>query len=251
MADDEPAFIPRIVRRVRDALIDGTGATPTITQVADRVLRLTMSSDRVHMTLDFKPNGRGGYRWAGSTLAIDGEQVPIAKSGQHFIDIWHDPSLGKPIPPPPPGEATLPPPPPAADPSEAPRAVRDYYERVSNGVRARGEDPDGFVILGRAGGSWIVHVAADERTGMRISIGKTRDGRWGILQDGVDHIMVIRDGCDHSAQANGDVGRALRLMLGGQPGSGPAEPSSFAPGTRQPSAGTTGVQVRKTTVMRV
>lgn len=84
-------FIPREVRRQAGELAEATGHDPHIEQLNDTRWRLTMRNERVFMTMDFRRVGPGRYRWAGSTLEVDGQPRPLAAGLREFTKLWRAP----------------------------------------------------------------------------------------------------------------------------------------------------------------
>lgn len=83
---------PRDVADWADRLRVACKTTPVVEWVGARShWRITVSNERVVMTLDWKQTTSGRWVWAGSTLHLDGVRSPLTQGFEHFVRVWKNP----------------------------------------------------------------------------------------------------------------------------------------------------------------
>lgn len=217
---------PPLVQEMLDELTNA-GLDPQVEQRHARFWRITVTSDRVTVTVDFRRNPAGQLKWAGSTLTVDGEDRPLARDAAHLADIFHDPDA----------QTAAPAMPPAAPVAAAPPAVQHQYRVL---VAKCGQ---GMVSLGRQGHDWLIGLDNDDAaTRIRFSrLGGTQKKRYWM-----SGIVLVIGGVDYTRQVGNDLSEALRLLGGaGQP---EAPQSTGAPDTHGPRSNA--VETRRATVIR-
>lgn len=195
--------------------------------------RITMSNDRVVMTLDHKMTPGGRWVWANSTLSIDGVRGPLSSGFEHFVRIWKNPEeLVNKSPVPPPAAST----PIQVVPLDS---MPEYIVLAINQVVGKNglTDPEvGYVddIF------WAIEFTFP-RASLRVHWSKTNSsGR-------PDSVSVIIDGEDKSDLVEGNMEKAL-AMISQIPHPGAAGTASITGEAKQQRD--RGVEVRSTHVIR-
>jgi hypothetical protein len=220
--------LPHRVQRMADRMQKVTGHPPEVTHPAPGRTRLTCTSPRVQVYVEYKGRNSG---WAGTTLLVDGVPRPPARSDDELIQLWNDPDGN--------GGTTsgeLPVIPFTSGPP--PRDVRRFCAALPSDQIRTGYD--------EATGWWLAGLdLPDGAGGLRVFFARVRGG-WTVNPG--RPLMVVRDGEDLSGQANGDVARAMKLLTAGTP---------TAPGGQQaamtgPAAATrsNSVETRRRVVIR-
>lgn len=218
----QPKRIARMAQRMQAV----TGQVPVVTHPAPNRTRLTCTSPRVEVWVEFK--GQHGS-WAKTQLAVDGVPREPLHSDIDLKQLWDDPDGNGGLAP---GE--LPPIPETSQP--APTEVRRFIDQLpGDGIEAGFDQP---------AGRWLVGFDVPGG-GLRVFFTRYR-GRWDISVD--RPFMVVAAGEDISAQANGKIDQAMALLMR----SAPVSPVSSQP----PVAGSAdstrsnSVETRKRVVIR-
>lgn len=82
-----PAAAAHMAQRIRAA----TGIEPDVTSVDRRTYRLTASTDRVTLTIDYRMRKDGSYRPASSALTVDEQPAPLAEDLEHLAAVLANP----------------------------------------------------------------------------------------------------------------------------------------------------------------
>jgi hypothetical protein len=234
-----------------EELRDATGHTAEVTRLDDRRWRLTLASDRVHMTYDFKISGSGARTRcipAGrSTLTVDGQRQPLAESFDHFVRIFRNPdSAGARLEPPPMSVPIEP-----APEGKIPTEIRSYHRIVTERLGGQLSETLGEieVQVGTVGPDhWAIGVQFPRGT-LRMNFRAChRDGHGNHVEiDRSRPIQLLLDGRDLTEALDGSLDRAFALM------SRPAgEPTPGGPAIAGPAsaARSNSVEVRRATVIR-
>jgi hypothetical protein len=174
----------------------------------------------------------GQTRYARGELAIDGEARPLADDMDELRRLWDEHENGIPAPPP-----ELPA---IEDPGSrpVPAPVRLFMDMIASKAGGRVE-----LRAGISGDHWLLGFdLGHEGDGLRIVF--TRDGS----PDMANPVMVITGGEDRSAEASGDVSKALAIALAATRPAGQAP--AAAPGTQQPGFRDQGTETRRMVVIR-
>lgn len=225
---------PRPVSDLANRLQSACSTDPLVEWVPGRQRwRITVSNDRVVMTLDHKMTSSGRWVWASSTLHIDGVKTPITSGFEHFIRVWKNPDEivnRAPVPPPISSEIELAP----LDsmPEDIGYMVRKVVEKQGLVYPATGSVDENF---------WAVEFSFPRAT-LRLHWDRHKSD-----PAPSEHVFLIVDGQDKSDLAQGQLSKAL-AVIAETPHPGAADPASIdgAAGTQRDR----GVEVRSTHVMR-
>lgn len=207
MTDEEQAW-PKQVRHDAESA-RAIGLDPVVTGTPGGSWTVAVEGEHVRATAAFAYRN-GKTRRIPGELTADGKAYPLAESWHELKAFWDEHELGLAKP----AAALLP----VTDPGDhqVPGIVRTTAEMIearAGGVPVRtGTSDDGH---------WL--IAADGKPGDGLRLVFTRHGRsWGL-----EGIQVVVDGADRSAEAEGDISKALALAFGGShpdgnlPGEGP------------------------------
>lgn len=227
-------WMPIEVRRCADHIEHGTGQPPQVEKIGDRRFRLTAENERVRMTLDLKMTSPGKWVWAHSRLWVDGVERARVESAEAFYRLFADPDSGGRIKVDYADEEPFEPYP-LEDPP--PPAVQQLVARVA-GMLAR-RTSDATVTCGRTvDGTPLVEITTS-RGYVRFKMGTELKMR------------AVVDGYDATGDAHGTIEDVLASFMDAHD---PARPAPAAPGRARRASDTqrnTGVEVRRTTVIRV
>lgn len=218
----QPKRIARMAQRMQAV----TGQVPAVTHPTPNRTRLTCTSPRVEVWVEFK--GQSGS-WAKTQLAVDGVPREPLHSDIDLKQLWDDPDGNGGLAP---GEL-----PPIPETSRAlPPEVQRFLKQLPDAGFEAGFDQDA--------GRWLLGFDVPGG-GLRVFFTRYR-GRWDVSVD--RPLMVVADGKDVSAQANGKIDQAMALLM---------KPSPTAPGVSQPpvagsadSTRSNSVETRRRVVIR-
>jgi histidine triad (HIT) family protein len=226
-----PAAWPKEVRRAAEDA-RAIGLSPVVSGEPGGGWTVAVEGEHVRATAVFAHRG-GKTRPARGELTVDGEPYPLAESWEELREIWDKYEGETPEP------AGLPE---ISDPGgrPVPEIVRTTAALIEG--RLQGAVP---VRTGVSGDRWLIGVDGRDGDGLRLAF--TRCGRtW--APDGDQPVQVIVGGEDRSAEAEGDIGKAVALALGGtHPDDGAAGASAVR---RRPAFRDTGVETRRMVVKR-
>jgi hypothetical protein len=233
--DQVPA--PKPVRRMAESIQRATGRAPEITRPGPASWQVSLTGNRVSVTVDFETRLGGKTKWSGSDLYVDGKPRPRVAGPAEFGVLWRKmedtrqdraarPELA-PVPPPPGGVPV-------------PAEIAQLCDQLTALL-----PDDTTVETGYRPGRWIVGVTVAPDTGLRFFFRRrTRRAGW----DAYD-LQVISGGRDVSAQAGNDLAAAVALLTSApRPGGGP--PDTGPGGTLSRGARDDGVATRKRVVIR-
>ncbi|MET8682541.1 hypothetical protein ABZW18_34595 [Streptomyces sp. NPDC004647] len=229
-------YIPAAIAKMADRLEQSTGQQPRITRTSPLHFLLTLTNDRVCLTITWRRDGQGAWKWKHSTLAVDGKDRELARDYDDFIRIWNDPDQADAPPP----VAALP----ALTPLEDESVLPGVIQRTLRSVRAA-EDAQVTVAASERG--YTLQVTGPSST-MRINYvkGGRTDYSWG--PDPRNPFQVYDAyGVERTEHFSRDLNTALAQILG--TASAPTVPSQL--GNPRSSSVQNSVQVRRHSVIRV
>lgn len=214
-------IVPEVVREQADA-VRAVGLEPAVEQVTDRLWRVSVVTDRVLATADYKRSSKRRWYWSGGGLWVDGVPRALVEDMAQLARLVADPDGTRvevsPVPAP-------------RKPGEAPAVVQQAYWLL---VRKFGSS----VSLGCDGAQWV--------TGLDLPRGSFRI-RYRRAQRGWDFALeLVIDGVDRSDEVRSSISAAMALLLA--PGEGPETPSVMG----EPSGGarSNSVEERRHSVIR-
>jgi hypothetical protein len=232
---------PKEVRR-RVADLRELGFDPVVTGTPGGAWEVAIEGEHVRATAGYVFRS-GRTKQVPGTMTIDGKPAPLAEDYADLRRIW-DEHEGTAAPAADPEPAVLTE---IADPGDrpVPYAVQSTAENVRLGVERAGADLQ--VRTGTSGSHWVIGIDLPGGDGLRLVF--TRYGRvWEMDDD--QRVQVIAAGQDRSAEAEGDVSKALALLTS----SAPPKPVDPPPGSsavrQQASRRDLGVETRRRVVIR-
>jgi hypothetical protein len=239
---------PKEVRRLVGYLRE-TGFNPEVTGTPGGAWEVAVEGEHVRATANFAFRG-GRTQYDHGTMAIDGKSAPLAKDHADLRRIWDEHETTARAVPYPAVE-----PEPAAlleitDPGRqpVPYAVRAAVVSLENQLAAAGLEGTGSgVRTGVSGAHWAVGIDLPGGDGLRIIFTRYRRA-WDPDRD--QPVQVIVGGENRTAEAEGDVGKAMALLAR----SLPPQPADAPPGAsavrQQASHRDLGVETRRQVVIR-
>ncbi len=220
---------------------DIRGAEIAVEPKAPSRWRVTVSSPRVTMWVEYEPHSRGRLSIKNSKLFIDGEPAPVARNYAHLVEIFANPggdrereSLAEML------AAAAP-----AALADAPTEVAKAYRTLSG--RAQGNLG---AVLRYHEGYWFVGLENEKvQLGMVMTeylmnpVRPLRETRSGPATG--DSVYLVVDGVDMSGKIQNNLEKALKV--GAAYDSSPANPAIAGEAA---AAVNTSVQVRRATVIR-
>jgi hypothetical protein len=231
----EPKEVGRLAADLR-----ALGFDPVVHGHPGGAWEVAIEGEHVRATADYVFRNGRTRRMAG-TMTIDGEPAPLAEDYDDLRRIW-DEHEGGAVP--------------AADP--APAVLMEISEPADGGLPAavqfakdsleRASGGELEVRTGMSGEHWVIGVDLPDGDGLRIVFSRYRR-LWDM--DRRQPLQVLIDGEDRSAEAGGDMNKAMALLLEGTaPPPGEAPPGSGPVRSRQPSHRDMGVETRRRVVIR-
>lgn len=228
------------------AVAEGFGRDmPTATvQVEHRTgirWRITVSTDRVRMWVDYETRSRGRLLMKASQLFIDGEQAPRADSYSQLVSMMSDAGRQETTSAEEISEVAV-----EADICDAPEEVRRVYRKW-----AAMSLPDLRLVSRRQGRRWSVCLE-NERIQLTANFEDCLMNPQRPMRDPAtrlshkEPVTLIIDGADLTDKVQGRLDRALAMMAAHQ--SAPRDPAVAG---ESAAAVNTGVQVRRQSVIRV
>lgn len=237
MADVQPKEVRRLLADLRER-----GFSPVARGVPGGEWEVAIEGEHVRATAGYVFRN-GKTRQVPGTLTIDGEPRPLARDYEDLRCIWDEHENPAPAAAPVPAvllEITGP-----GD-QPVPYVVRSTAENVRLGVERAGSEFE--VRVGTSGSHWVIGIDLPGGDGLRLVFTKYRFHGWELDRD--QRVQVIAGGQDRSAEAEGDIGKALSLLTR----TSPPKPGDPPPGTSavRQQAGTRdqGVETRRRVVIR-
>ncbi|MFD9443471.1 hypothetical protein [Streptomyces sp. NPDC060001] len=237
-------FLPTEIRDFTTRLANDTGSAPTITRATPLHYLLTHANDRVTLTITWRRNPAGKWKWKNSTLSIDNQQRALANSYDDFIRIWNTPDQADQKPP----RTVLPDLVPLPDDADLPSVIATTRDTALRKIRnTEGATLSTLYVAETDHGYTLV---ADSPKG-HIRIHYTQQGHtdYGWDVDPKQPFQVLdADGYDKTTQFAGNLRAALTSILGA-----PIPEASATPKARGPrdAAASNAVTVRRHSVIRV
>lgn len=232
---------PKEVRRRVDDLRE-LGFDPVVTGTPGGAWEVAIEGEHVRATAGYVFRS-GRTKQVPGTMTIDGKPAPLAEDYADLRRIW-DEHEGTAAPPADPEPAVLMA---ISDPGSqpVPYAVRAAADDVRAGIERAGTEIE--VSVGISGRHWVVGIDLSGGDGLRLIF--TRYGRvWSPDDD--QRLQVVVDGQDKTAEAEGDIGKALGLLTSSAPPR-PADPPPGSSAVRQQAGHRDlGVETRRRVVIR-
>jgi hypothetical protein len=235
---------PATITAVIADITNNAAQPPVAEQIRRGKWRLTITCGRVHAAVRFKTYFHGGRtRITQSAIEVDGKHTSSYCCGQCLADLIcrTSPDAAPAIPDPMPEPAAV---------ENAPPIVRIVYQGMNKGTAKNDEVT---VQLGNPSPErWVIGI--DFPTGsLRLyfrhfsrSRGATGTSRWSTDRN---PIQLIINGLDRTRDVDGNMAKALELLLGSAPSSKPEAPHTI--GRPADAKRTNSVLVRRSTVIRV
>lgn len=233
-------FLPHTIQCMTDRLTADTGQAPTITRTSPLHYHLELANERVTLTITWRRNPAGKWKWKNSTLAIDGKQRAIAKDYDDFIRIWNTPNEADAKPTP----TVLPALTPVPDTEELPSEITAVRDAVTNRTR---NTEDATVYIARTDRGYTL-VADSSKGHVRIHYVTRRNGNTWWLDPHQPFQVLDEDRVDKTIEFAGDLQAALAHVFGT---SVPLPAGSPKAGGPRAAAVSNSVTVRRATVIRV
>jgi hypothetical protein len=227
---------PKEVRRLVGYLRE-TGFEPSVAGTPGGPWEVAVEGEHVRATANYVFRG-GRTQYDHGTMTIDGEPAPLAEDHDDLRRIWDEHE----------GTVALAPEPAAlleiTDPGGRPVPYQVQFA-VDSLVRAAKAEFE--VRTGVSGARWVAGIDLPGGDGLRLVF--TRRGKtWDLDRD--QPVQVIVGGEDRSAEAEGDVGKAVALLARApvpKPGDPPPGDSAVR---QQASHRDLGVETRRRVVIR-
>lgn len=216
-------------RRIRE-LTRGTGQSPEVESLGPAKWRVTLANQRVKLTIDYEGH-LGKVEQTGSTLAIDGKEVGLARDLAHFTQIFRNPDSYNSRKIPAPAIASIPE---EGDISTAPFAIRHMYDTMA----AKGLP----MLAGYGNGRWVLGIGREgDKAILRIFV-RRHKGQWLLERNG--GLQLIVNGFDISHEVKGSLSAALAKI---------STVTALSPpqGHTSPGVRSNAVETRKGSVIRV
>lgn len=229
MSQDESTW-PRDVRRKAEECRQA-GFSPVVTGEPGGRWEVVVEGAHLRAAAHYAFRS-GKTRYCGGALSVDGREGPLARDMDHLRELWQQHEEGA---APPPLLMVL-----QDDGSPVPLPVKAAADtmRIAAGDRVE-------VRAGRSGSHWAVGFDLPGGDGLRMVFTRYR-GReeWNV--DSRAPVQLVLGGQDRSAEAEGQLGKAMSLLAAHQ-----AEaPAGVSAVQHQASFRSTGVETRKMVVIR-
>lgn len=236
-------ILPTQVTTARHELREATGQTAEIQRTSPLHYLLVLTSERVELTLTWRRNYRGSWKWNSSTLTVDGTPRDLARDLDDFARIWKDPDvLSRPG-----GRSEVPALTPVADEAQLPGMVRQSLDRMRSHAERKASDGSVQVIAAETDTGYTIELASPRGTlHLRYAPRRRPAGAWDLdKRNGFR--MFDANGMDATKKFAGNVMAALADLFG--LGAAPAVPGQTGQ-ARQASVNNS-VRVRRHSVIRV
>ncbi|TLS46021.1 hypothetical protein FE633_10720 [Streptomyces montanus] len=237
------AVLPKPVAAMRDDLLEATGQTADIRRTSPLHYLLRLASERVELTVTWRRNHRGTWKWSTSTLTVDGTPRELARDFDDFVRIWNDPDvLSRPG-----GRSELPELTPVSDETQLPDRVRQTLDNTRDTARRKDTDSNINAFAAATDSGYTIQLSGPKGTlHIHYTPSRRTPGSW-ALAPRHPFRMYDTNGMDRTSKFGGDLSTAMADMFGLS--AAPAVPGQTGH-TRQASV-TNSVQVRRHTVIRV
>jgi len=226
---------PKEVRRLVTALRED-GFSPVVTGEPGRSWEVAVEGERIRVTAAFTFSG-GRTRRRPGTCTVDGEPHALVPQ-RELRDFW-DEHEGTPAEVPAPVLTEI------SDPGGrvVPAQVKFAVDRLASAAGDRAE-----VRVGVSGSHWVAGIDLPGGDGLRMLFTRSRH-MWDL--DRGRPLQVIAGGEDKSAEAAGDVEKAMALLVKGSvPPAGESPPGAGPVRRAAPARRDLGVETRNMVVIR-
>jgi hypothetical protein len=239
----EGAILPKPVTTMRRNLCEATGQTAEVRRISPLHYLLVLPSERVELTITWRRNHRGSWKWNSSTLTVDGTSRELARDFDDFVRIWKDPDvLSRPD-----GRSEIPALTPVEDETQLPDMVRQALDRMRNSAERKGGEGNVRVFAAATDTGYTVQVSGPKGTlHLHYTPCRHSPGAWTLAQrDGFR--MFDKNGMDSTKKFAGNLMAALADMFGIS--SAPTVPGQT--GQARQASVSNSVLVRRHSVIRV
>jgi hypothetical protein len=231
-----PHVYPKLVTRTVRSLELELNRPVNVTQPDPLSWRVSLDTGHVQLVIDFKAR-LGKTRFASSTLTVNGKPHRLARGPQDLRQIIQKTEVTSHVKRP----VTAEPVPLNGSLEEAPTTVVSLCKSLALKL----QDVDGVTLrAGRDQHRWVIGVDSS-RSELRVFFTRQRR-QWGL--DGRRPLQVIIDGKDRSAEASGDLSKAMLMLSYSEPSEPPSGAVSSVVG--HTSARSNSVETRRATVIR-
>ncbi|MFH0245961.1 hypothetical protein ACGRHY_26900 [Streptomyces sp. HK10] len=239
----EATILPAQVTTARNELREATGQTAEIQRTSPLHYRLVLTSERVELTLTWRRNYRGSWKWNNSTLTVDGTARELARDLDDFTRIWKDPDvLSRPG-----ARSEVPSLTPVADEAQLPGMVRRSLDRMRSHAERKANDGSVQVIAAATDTGYTIELASPRGTlHLRYAPRRRPAGAWDLDERNGFQVFDA-NGMDTTKKFAGNLMAALADLFG--LGAAPAVPGQTGQ-ARQASVNNS-VRVRRHSVIRV
>ncbi|MCQ1580396.1 hypothetical protein [Streptomyces parvus] len=237
------AVFPTQVTTVRHDLWEATGQDAYVERTSPLHYLLILTSERVELTITWRRNYRGDWKWNNSTLTVDGMPRELARDLDDFVHIWKDPDvLSRPG-----GRSEIPALAPVDDETQLPSIVRQTLDRMRKNAERKASDGSVRAIAAATGTGYTIEVAGPKGTlHLHYRPSQRFAGVWALAErDGFR--MFDANGMDRTKKFAGNLMAALADVFG--LGTAPAVPGQT--GHARQTAVNNSVRVRRHSVIRV
>jgi hypothetical protein len=234
MSTDTPEKVQRLADYLREE-----GFDPVVTGVPGGSWEVAVEGEHVRAAACFVfRNGR--TKRADGTCTVDGQPHPLV-SEHDLRAFWDEHETPAADPEPEPAVLLE-----IEDPGgrPVPYLVQVTLEEVRRGTQSAGIEQD--IRVGTCGGHWVIGIDMDG-DGLRLLF--TRYGHGWSLDAG-RKVQVVAGGEDRSAEADGDISRALALLARTDPPKPGDPPPGSSPVRQQAGKRDLGVETRRRVVIR-
>ncbi|MGC5263911.1 hypothetical protein ACPXCO_23110 [Streptomyces cyaneofuscatus] len=239
----EATILPTQVTTMRHDLWEATGQTADIQRTSPLHYLLLLTSERVELTITWRRNYRGSWKWNNSTLTVDGTPREIARDFEDFVRIWKDPDvLYRPG-----GRSEIPALTPVEDETQLPGGVRKALDRMRRNAERKASDGSVRAIAATTDSGYTIELAGPKGTlHLHYTPCRRLAGAWVLAERG-GFQMFDANGMDSTKKFAGNLMAALADMFG--LGTAPAVPGQT--GHARQTAVNNSVRARRHSVIRV
>ncbi|WP_327309705.1 hypothetical protein OG730_42455 (plasmid) [Streptomyces sp. NBC_01298] len=236
-------FLPKQIAELRNRLKNETRQSADIHRTSPQHYRLALASERVALTVTWRRNHRGAWKWNHSTLTVDGTPRELARDFKDFMHIWNDPDvLSRPG-----GRSEVPTLTPINDETQLPHAVRQILDRIRNAAERKTDNGTIDVLAAATDAGYTIQVTGPKGTvHMHYVPCRHTPGSWTLA---ARHAFQIYDtnGMERTKRFAGSLAAALADMFGIN--AAPAVP--LRTGHERQASKSNAVLVRRHSVIRV